>query len=562
MESNPAKHGQAAARRVTWGLTAMAALAFLVTACTTAGASTQPGDATAGGPAAGRPAGAATPQAVFRSNGLCIACHGKPGLVRKVGGGEQALETIDPQAFAASAHGQTPCAQCHTNQSAIPHPEAAKGQVAASIDETKVCSSCHREAYEGYSHTAHGIVGNLGDSRAPGCTDCHGAHNVARVRDWKSDERAQACARCHEGASGTFAAASIGHREPSASWFAPCCPYGFCPGVRHPPCRIGCTALGGRESANPSQPGERRMSTPTRLQGHTITSSQTRQATDEDYVVRFETHQRVQHFLMMSTFIVLALTGLPQRFSELGASQWWVSTLGGLEMVRTIHRTAGVIMLLDCVYHVGYLLVRIGAQRRFGAFQMIPTPKDVKDAFHMIRYFLGLEAEKPRFGRFSYLEKFDYWAVFWGIAVIGTSGVLLMFAVSVTKVLPGQAIPLATTVHGDEAVLAVGWIAIVHMFNAHLAPWVFPFNPAIFTGRLSRERYAEDHPLEYGRLTAPRPPVVVRQPEPRVLAPVADLLAETVCPAIVDVADTMVRHPGERAGAGGTTGMGVLTDET
>jgi len=301
--------------------------------------------------------------------------------------------------------------------------------------------------------------------------------------------------------------------------------------------------------------------------------ARSRENEGEEAIVRFETHQRIQHFLMMSTFIALALTGLPQRFSELGASQWWVSALGGLESVRTIHRAAGVIMLLDCVYHVGYLFVRIGVQRRFGAFQMIPTPRDVKDAFHMVRFFLGLESEKPRFGRFSYLEKFDYWAVFWGIAVIGGSGVVLMFAVAVTVVLPGQVIPLAMTVHGDEAILAVGWIAVVHMFNAHLAPWVFPFNPAIFTGKLSRERYAEDHPLEFEHLVAPRPPVAVRQPEtrpvvtprqpePRPQPPVAELLTETVRPAMADVSEVLTRHSGERPAAANATGMGVLTDET
>ncbi|MBI4772543.1 MAG: hypothetical protein HY784_19445 [Chloroflexi bacterium] len=204
-----------------WGLAAMTATALMATACATAGASGHTGDGAASSRVAGSPAGAATPQAVYRSNDLCIACHSKPGLVKKVTGGQQALETIDPQVFTASAHAHTPCAQCHPNQSEIPHPGATKGQVAAAIDETAVCSSCHREAYEAYSHTAHGIVGNLGDKRAPGCTDCHSAHGVTRVRDWKNEQRGQACARCHEGASGTFAAASIGHREPSASWFAP-----------------------------------------------------------------------------------------------------------------------------------------------------------------------------------------------------------------------------------------------------------------------------------------------------------------------------------------------------
>ena len=217
-------------------------------------------------------------------------------------------------------------------------------------------------------------------------------------------------------------------------------------------------------------------------------------------VVRFDVHQRIQHFLMMSSFIVLALTGLPQKFSDLGVSQSWVELLGGLKTVRHIHHIAGFVMLGDCAYHVGYLSYRIGVQRQLGCFRMIPTFQDLRDGAQMVLYFLGLAAEKPKFGRFSYLEKFDYWAVFWGIAIIGGSGLVLTFAVPVTGVLPGQAITVAHTLHSDEAILAVGWILVVHMFNVHLAPWVFPFNPAIFTGRMSAHRYVEDHPLEWASL--------------------------------------------------------------
>ncbi len=219
-------------------------------------------------------------------------------------------------------------------------------------------------------------------------------------------------------------------------------------------------------------------------------------------VVRFDVHQRIQHSLMMSSFIVLALTGLPQRFSELGVSQWWVGSLGGLETVRTIHRVAATVMLADCAYHVGYLFYRIGVQRRFGCFRMVPTFKDLRDGLQTIRYFLGLAPEKPKFDRFNYLEKFDYWAVFWGIAIIGGSGLMLMFPVAVTRLLPGQAVSVALILHADEAILATGWILVMHMFNVHLAPWVFPFNPAIFTGKMSATRYAEDHPLEWASLEA------------------------------------------------------------
>ena len=224
----------------------------------------------------------------------------------------------------------------------------------------------------------------------------------------------------------------------------------------------------------------------------------------DESVVRFDVHQRIQHFLMMSSFIVLALTGLPQKFSDLGLSQWWVSSLGGLETVRMIHRTAGLTMLADCLYHLAYLSYRIGVQRRLEPLGMIPTPKDMRDAARSILYYLGLTPEKPSFGRYTYLEKFDYWAVFWGIAMIGGSGLVLMFAVDAAHIVSGGAISAALTVHGDEAVLAVGWIVVVHLFNVHLAPWAFPMNPAIFSGRMSAARYAEEHPLEWRRLQSAR----------------------------------------------------------
>lgn len=246
-----------------------------------------------------------------------------------------------------------------------------------------------------------------------------------------------------------------------------------------------------------------------------------RTATQAEYIARFDAHQRLQHFLMMSSFIVLALTGFPQKFAELGISQSFVNAMGGLETVRAIHRGAGFVMLSNCAYHLVYLLNRIVIQKRYSALSMIPRPKDALDAFQMVRYFLGLTKEKPAFDRFSYLEKFDYWAIFWGIPMMGGSGLILLFAVQVTQIVPGEIVPLAHTIHSDEAMLAVSWIVIVHMFNAHLAPGIFPFNPAIFTGKLRKDRYEHEHPLEYARITAKneqKPPA----PAPRVAARVND----------------------------------------
>ena len=227
-----------------------------------------------------------------------------------------------------------------------------------------------------------------------------------------------------------------------------------------------------------------------------------RAAEASEYVTRFDVHQRLQHFLMMSSFITLALTGFPQKFAELSVSQSFVNALGGLENVRAIHRGAGFVMLSVCLYHLCYLFVRIIVQKRYSAFAMVPRPRDALDAFKMVRYFLGLSKDKPAFDRFSYVEKFDYWAIFWGIPMMGGSGLVLLFAVQVAHILPGEVVPLAHTIHSDEAMLAVSWIGIVHMFNAHLAPGIFPFNPAIFTGKLRRDRYQHEHPVEYDRLMA------------------------------------------------------------
>src|SRR3972149_238768 len=114
-----------------------------------------------------------------------------------------------------------------------------------------------------------------------------------------------------------------------------------------------------------------------------------REQVAETHVVRFDQHQRVQHILMMSSFIVLALTGLPQKFGDLTLSQWWVNTLGGLETVRAIHRTAGFVMLGDCLYHLCYLGFRMGVQRQLGPLRMVPSPKDVRDVLHTMLHFLG-----------------------------------------------------------------------------------------------------------------------------------------------------------------------------
>lgn len=220
----------------------------------------------------------------------------------------------------------------------------------------------------------------------------------------------------------------------------------------------------------------------------------------EEAVVRFDFHQRIQHFLMMSTFIVLALTGMPLKFSEWGVSQWWIGLWGGIDNTRSLHHLAAWGMIFACLYHFLYIGFSTLILKKPFPVWMLPSLKDFLDFFQEVRYYLGLARERPRFDRFSWHEKFDYWAIFWGMPVMAGTGLILMYPVLVTKVLPGFLIPMALVAHSDEAVLAVLWILIVHLYFVHLAPRVFPFNPSIFTGKVTKERYAEEHPMEYERI--------------------------------------------------------------
>ncbi|MEW6141757.1 MAG: cytochrome b/b6 domain-containing protein [Chloroflexota bacterium] len=226
----------------------------------------------------------------------------------------------------------------------------------------------------------------------------------------------------------------------------------------------------------------------------------------EEEIVRFDIHQRVQHFLMMTSVFLLAVTGLPLKFADLGISQWWIGVWGGIDVTRWVHHFFAWVMVLDCIYHLIYVGYTTIALKRPFSLKIIPTPKDFFDFYGDMAYFFGFAKERPKYDRFNWREKFDYWAIFWGMFIIGGSGAILMFPVLASKFLPGWSIPAALIAHGDEAMLAVIWIFIVHIFFNHFTPDYFPLNKSIFTGKLTRNQYQHEHPLDYERLGV--------QPEP------------------------------------------------
>lgn len=223
------------------------------------------------------------------------------------------------------------------------------------------------------------------------------------------------------------------------------------------------------------------------------------------YVQRFDRIDRTLHLLLMITFFGCALTGIPLLFSSAGWAATMAHVLGGFAVTHLLHRVFAAVMILVFLTHVFRLIQRVLVRRDYGIFwgprSLVPQPKDVVQLFEHVRWFVGL-GPRPVFDRYTYWEKFDYWGVFWGMAIIGGSGLLLWFPVVFARVLPGWVFNIALLVHGEEALLAVGFIFTIHFVNCHLRPEKFPMDPVIFTGRVSERDLAEERPAEYARMVA------------------------------------------------------------
>ena len=241
--------------------------------------------------------------------------------------------------------------------------------------------------------------------------------------------------------------------------------------------------------------------------------------------LRFSRLNRILHVVMIASFMSLALTGMTLKFSYTAWAAILSRLLGGYETAGYIHRMAAVSMVTIFILHINDLARR--KRREYGSWKalltgpdtMLPTKRDLKDFVGSLRWFLGM-GPRPRYGRWTYWEKFDYFAVFWGICVIGSTGLMLWFPEFFTLLLPGWTINVATIIHSDEALLAVGFIFTVHFFNTHLRPEKFPMDIVVFTGRMPVSEFREDKPAEYEALVSAGkldehlvdsyPPIVIR----------------------------------------------------
>lgn len=219
-----------------------------------------------------------------------------------------------------------------------------------------------------------------------------------------------------------------------------------------------------------------------------------------DYIRRFDVHQRIQHYVLMGSFIVLAVTGMLRGFPDWPTFQWFTGIFGGTGVLRLVHDIAAFTMIADGIYHLGYIGFGYFVKGKLPS-AMMPRLKDLKDIIDTSLWIFGMRQHEPEYDHFQYGQKIDYWAIFWGMPVMVVTGMIMMFPAFFSQWFDGQWFGVVATAHRDEAVLAIGFILIVHMYYGHLQTSAFPVNTVMFTGKMLKSKYKQWFGREYSQIT-------------------------------------------------------------
>ena len=364
------------------------------------------------------------------------------------------------------------------------------------------CGNCHTEISEGYLQSLHGALTELGYEAAAKCSDCHGAHEIMAVADPASrvaegKNRLDTCRKCHPYAVDNFC-----DFQPHANFEDP--EQFFLLYLVHMAMEILIYSVFAFFGVHTilwfwrSVIHFHRHGRPPRLAASRAT------------YVRFEPIHRVLHAIVIVSFLGLSVTGLPLKYSDQAWAQALARALGGFESTSVWHRIFAVMTVFYFATHVQWIIRQAFRSRKaggkwlailFGPDSPIPGPRDLVDVIAMGRWFVG-RGPKPVFERWTYWEKFDYWAVFWGVAIIGTSGLMLWFPNVFCRVLPGDLLNIAKVVHSEEALLATSFIFAIHFFGTHLRPEKFPMDMTILTGLVTEEELEEERPEFMKRMRA------------------------------------------------------------
>lgn len=456
-------------------------------------------------------------KALFRS-GLtesapaCSDCHGSHDIQRPDAPGSRTSHAKSPEMcgechkgtlkeWDESVHGALwregkdgpVCSTCHQAH-AVEDPTTVQARAHMPSD----CGTCHADLYKSFKDSFHGKWVSVGRPNAAMCSDCHTAHHNLSASDPRSsthpDNLAATC-----GASGCHTASQVNasfltfmpHSDPMDRdqnlWVHII--YIFMTLLL-----LGVFGFFGLHAALWLQ---------RTLVGRLRGEFKVQHFGPGPYVRRFTTTQMWLHVSIVLSFLLLAVTGLPLKFAAAPWAPGLMRALGGADVAAWLHRFAAVITFGYFAVHIAMLFRDVVLKKQKGYFwgwkSMTPNLKDLQDLIANLKYFLYL-GPRPALDRWAYWEKFDYLAVFWGVAMIGVSGLVLWFPGFFTQFLPGWALNAAYIIHSDEALLATGFIFLFHFFHTHLRPESFPMDPVIFTGSQTLERFKHERPVEYQRM--------------------------------------------------------------
>jgi cytochrome b subunit of formate dehydrogenase len=445
---------------------------------------------------------AANAQAANLDNATCLGCHGKPGFATTAPHARSLF--VPAEQLAHSVHASTACVECHTAITEIPHKiatlPAAERRRRLRLANTKACGNCHAKAIASYKLTYHGTLYTLGYTHIATCADCHGEHAILPVGSPASRvsaaKRLDICRKCHANASAGFAS-----YEPHATRddFARY-PYNWIASKFVWMLIIVTFGIFWTHSAlwlysELRDRRERRLRPQVRAKA--VPPAPAR------YVERWSAAWRWAHLGFAGSVIVLIMTGISLLYPDSAWAPVLIRILGGPQIAGIVHRTAGIVMITVFAAHLVYVAIHLWRNwnnvRLFGPYSLLPTWQDGYDVIAMLKWFSG-RGPRPVFDHWSYQQKFDYWAPFWGVSMLAATGAMMWFKILTGTVLPGWSLNLAMVVHGDEAVLAAGYLFTIHFFANHWRPDKFPLDIVIFTGSMPLEEFKREYGVEYERL--------------------------------------------------------------
>jgi formate dehydrogenase gamma subunit len=425
----------------------------------------------------------------------CAQCHEKIAT--------QYMSSVHGKARQNGIADSPTCTDCH-GEHQIHSPKNPSSPVAARNVSEQVCGACHKSTqlnskygiaqgkFDSFSDSYHGLALQGGSVNAANCASCHGVHNILPSSDPASTVNpanlAKTCGHCHPGANKNFAKGPV-HLVSTGTTGGRIVYW-----IRTIYVCLIIVVIGGMLIHNFLDLLARRKHRVELIHGHAPGEGHALRS-----YVRMNRNERIQHAFMFSSFILLAATGFMLRFPE----AWWVRPIREMSSnffaARSLaHRVAGVVMIGISVYHLLYLFfTKRGKQF---ALDMLPRWKDLLDVWNNLGYLLRLKKQKPRFDRFGYAEKAEYWALIWGVVVMAATGIVMWFENFFIRLFTKLGWDIARTIHFYEAILATAAILVWHFYFVIFNPDIYPMSTVWLDGKISEAEMAEEHPLELERI--------------------------------------------------------------